>query len=239
MNKPILSPGIVIHTVTTLDLACTGWQWPFAVERCDDIAAHFAQKQSEKPQLFNGRVLLGRNPVFANDTFSADYFETDFASFLAWRDWGFPDKDVFNGFGMGALRCADGAFILGEMGAHTANAGKVYFPSGTPDPGDISGTQLDINASVIREVEEETGLGVDSYSMDARWHCVVSGSVIAMMRLLHEEGRGEALRSRIEGEIRAQQSPELSGILLVRGMADITPAMPVFVSAFLAEHLSH
>ena len=43
----------------------------------------------------------GRNPVFDGDRFSADYFETDFASFLAWRDWGFPDKNVFNGFGHG------------------------------------------------------------------------------------------------------------------------------------------
>ena len=80
--------------------------------------------------MWNGRVLLGRNPVFAGERFSASYFETDFASFLAWRDWGFPDKDVFNGFGMGALRCADGAFVLGEMGQHTANAGRIYFPVG-------------------------------------------------------------------------------------------------------------
>ena len=55
--------------------------------------AHFADKQREKPAMWNGRVLLGRNPVFAGDRFSASYFETDFASFLAWRDWGFPDPD--------------------------------------------------------------------------------------------------------------------------------------------------
>ena len=94
-------------------------------------------KQAEKPKLWNGRVLLGRNPVFTGDRFSADYFETDFASFLAWRDWGFADKSVFNGFGMGALRGSDGAFVLGEMAAHTANAGRIYFPAGTPDLDDL------------------------------------------------------------------------------------------------------
>ncbi len=60
---------------------------------------------------------MGAIPVFAGKRFSADYFETDFASFLAWRDWGFPDNSVFNGFGMGALRGSDGAFVLGEMAA--------------------------------------------------------------------------------------------------------------------------
>ena len=113
--------------------------------------------------MWNGRVLLGRNPVFAGARLSASYFETDFASFLAWRDWGFPDKDVFNGFGMGALRCADGAFVLGEMGQHTSNAGRIYFPSGTPDLDDIRDGAVDISGSVARELEEETGLAPDEY----------------------------------------------------------------------------
>ena len=150
----------VIHRVTSLDLPVQPWPWPFAEERRADIAAHFALKQREKPKMWNGRVLLGRKPVFAGERFSASYFETDFASFLAWRDWGFPDRDVFNGFGMGALRCADGAFVLGEMGRHTANAGRIYFPSGTPDLDDIRDGAVDIPGSVARELEEETGLSL-------------------------------------------------------------------------------
>src|SRR5512133_1919333 len=108
----------VIHRVTTLDLGVARRPWPFAEERRAEIDAHFAAKQREKPELWNGRVLLGRNPAFVDGRLSASYFEVDFASFLAWRDWGFPDKDVFNGFGMGALRASDGAFALGVMGEH-------------------------------------------------------------------------------------------------------------------------
>jgi hypothetical protein len=128
-----------IHRVTTLDLKVEPWTWPFAVARSDEIAAHFAEQQREKSALWNGRILLGRDARFAGGHLSASYFETDFASLLAWRDWGFPDRAAFNGFGMGALRTADGAFVLGEMGTHTANAGRIYFPAGTPDPGDVSG----------------------------------------------------------------------------------------------------
>jgi 8-oxo-dGTP pyrophosphatase MutT (NUDIX family) len=156
----------VIHRVTTLDLAFEPRPWPFAQERRAEISAHFAIKQREKP-IWNGRILLGRNPVFAGERFSASFFEADFASFLAWRDWGFPDASVFNGFGMGALRGADGAFILGEMGQHTSNAGRIYFPSGTPDPDDIRGDAVDISGSVAREVLEETGLTSADYRAGA------------------------------------------------------------------------
>jgi 8-oxo-dGTP pyrophosphatase MutT (NUDIX family) len=227
----------VIHRVTTLDLAFQPWPWPFAEERRADIDAHFAARQREKP-IWNGRILLGRSPDFTAGRFSASYFEADFASFLAWRDWGFPDATVFNGFGMGALRCSDGAFILGEMGQHTSNAGRIYFPSGTPDLDDIRGAAVDISGSVAREVEEETGLCPADYRAAAHWDCVVSGSAIAMIRILDVDIPGEALRARIEANLARQHQPELSAVHLVRGRDDLTAAMPRFVTAFVEAQTS-
>jgi hypothetical protein len=228
----------VIHRVTALDLPVRSTPWPFAQTRRADIDAHFAGAQREKPNLWNGRVMLGRNSVFAEDRFSADYFETDFASFLAWRDWGFPDSEVFNGFGMGALRCADGAFVLGEMGHHTANAGRIYFPSGTPDLDDVRNGAVDIAGSVAREVAEETGLAEADYTASPHWDCVVSGAAIAMIRILRVDMSGEALRARIETTLARQQQPELSAIHLVRGTSDLTAAMPRFVTAFIEQAFS-
>jgi 8-oxo-dGTP pyrophosphatase MutT (NUDIX family) len=228
----------VIHRVTTLDLAYRPSRWAFADERRAEIDAHFAQKQREKPGLFNGRVLLGRKPVFAGTQFRAEYFDTDFASFLAWRDFGGPDKDVFNGFGMGALRSSDGAYLLGEMASHTANAGRIYFASGTPDRNDIRGDRVDIAASVVREVEEETGLSPADYHAADDWHCVVTATSIAMMRVLDVAMPGEALRDRVEANLATQIERELSAMHLVRSAADFTPAMPVFVTAFIAAQLA-
>jgi 8-oxo-dGTP pyrophosphatase MutT (NUDIX family) len=223
----------VIHRVRALKLTLKPWAWPFASERRADIDAHFAARQREKPALWNGRILLARNPVFAGEVFCADYFETDFASFLAWRDWKFPVNDVVNGFGMGALRGTDGAFILGEMSEFTANAGRIYFPAGTPDLDDIVGSTVDIAGSVVREVEEETGLTAADYRAEAYWDCVVTRASIAMMRVLHVEMPGETLRSRIEANLARQVRPELAAIHLVRGRDDLTAAMPLFVTAFI------
>jgi 8-oxo-dGTP pyrophosphatase MutT (NUDIX family) len=228
---------VAIHRITQLDLQVRPQRWLFAEEKRTEIDAHFAAKQREKP-IWNGRILLGQDPEFDGDRFSAGYFEADFASFLAWRDWGFPDISVFNGFGMGALRASDGAFVLGEMGEHTSNAGRVYFPSGTPDPDDISGNAVDIAGSVAREVLEETGLAPGDYHPHAHWDCVVSGTAVAMIRILDVDLAGEALRARIEANLARQRQPELSAIHLVRNRGDLTAAMPRFVVAFVEAQMS-
>jgi 8-oxo-dGTP pyrophosphatase MutT (NUDIX family) len=228
----------VIHRVTTLDLAVRPVTWPFAEERRAEIEAHFAERQRERPKIWNGRILLGCDPVFSDGHLAATYFETDFASFLAWRDWGFPDAAVFNGFGMGALRTSDGAFVMGEMAQHTSTAGRIYFPSGTPDLDDVRDGALDIPGSVVREIEEETGLTPADYAAEADWHCVVTGQAIAMMQILNLDMPGEAARARIEANLADQAEPELSAIHLVRGMDDLTPTMPRFVTAFIAQQFA-
>ena len=175
--------------------------------------------------------------MFDGARLRASYFETDFASFLAWRDWGFPDQDVFNGFGMGALLTSDGAFVLGEMGQHTSNPGRIYFPSGTPDLDDIRGEAVDIAGSVMRELEEETGLSPADCRSDADWHCVYTGPALAMMQILRVDMPGEALRARIEANLARETQPELAAIHLVHSRADLTSAMPRFVTAFIETQL--
>ncbi|UGV25819.1 NUDIX hydrolase [Rhodopseudomonas boonkerdii] len=227
-----------IHRVAQLDLVRKDWRWLFAEQRRAEIDAHFAAKRAEKPAMFNGRVLLARKPLFTGEGLSAEYFETDFASFLAWRDWGFPDRDVLNGFGMGALRSSDGAFVLGEMGPHTANAGRIYFAAGTPDPNDLRGDTVDIAGSVLREVEEELGLTERDYHVADDWCCVITDHSIAMMRVLTSDLPAETLRGKLKANLAAQASPELSDIHLVRSPADFTSTMPIFVTAFLAAQFS-
>jgi 8-oxo-dGTP pyrophosphatase MutT (NUDIX family) len=119
------------------------------------------------------------------------------------------------------------------MGQHTANAGRIYFPSGTPDLDDLSDGAVDIAGSVAREVEEETGLTPADYRAGAHWDCVVSGAAIAMIRMLNVEATSEELRARIEANLARQEQPELSAIHLVHDSRDFTGSMPRFVTAFI------
>jgi 8-oxo-dGTP pyrophosphatase MutT (NUDIX family) len=124
------------------------------------------------------------------------------------------------------------------MGEHTANAGRIYFPSGTPDLSDIRDNRLDVAGSVVRELEEETGLTSADYRNDPHWDCVTTdGVAMAMIQRLQADMPGEALRERIEADLARQREPELVRIHLVRSRDDFTATMPRFVTAYLEQQL--
>jgi 8-oxo-dGTP pyrophosphatase MutT (NUDIX family) len=162
------------------------------------------------------------------------FFETGFADFMAWRDWDFPDRSIVNCFAMGALRASDGAYLLGVMGAFTANAGRIYFPAGTPDPSDISGDTVDLLGSVLRELEEETGLETRDFSAAPDWTAIVAGPRIALMKAIQSRRPAEELRQAALRHIASETRPELADVRIVRSADDFDPAMPEFVTAYLS-----
>ena len=135
-EEPATSDVCVVP-LRRIELAFAQRAWPFAEAHRAAVEAHFAAARRAKPKLWNGRTLLLHQHAIERGVFRGVCLETDFASFLAWRDWDFPDASVRNCFGMAALRSSDGAFLLGVMGPHTANAGKCYFPSGSLDPSEL------------------------------------------------------------------------------------------------------
>jgi 8-oxo-dGTP pyrophosphatase MutT (NUDIX family) len=225
---------VTLVPIERLELRFARTFWPFAAERRDEIDRYFAEMRRGKPELWNGRVLLLHTFAVADGVFRGTYLETDFASFLAWRDWGFPDQSVRNCFAMGALRAADGAFVLGIMAGHTANAGKVYFIGGTPDPDDVVGDRVDLERSVLRELAEETGLSADLVRPEPGWCAIFDGGLIAMVKVLRTADPAPALREKILAFLSGERTPELAGVQVVRGPADLDSMMPAFVPKFFA-----
>lgn len=225
--------NVRVIPIEQIDLRLERRPWAFAEAQRDEIDNHFACLQRDKP-LWNGRVLLMCDHAFDHGVLRGRFFEADYASFLAWRDWGFPDKSLRNCFAAAALRGTDGGYILGVMSAYTANAGLVYFPCGTPDPDDVIGDRVDLDGSARRELFEETGIRADDCDVDPRWHAVVAGPRIALIKQIRAHETAETLRARILDHIAAAPDPELSDIHIARGESDVIAAMPPFVTAFLA-----
>ena len=233
MEKPAMESPVPL-AIERLALGIAPYAWPFAQERRDEIADHFAALRRAKPELWNGRVLLMKDAAIRGGTLHGTYFETGFADFIAWRDWGFPDRAVRNCFSMGALRGSDGGFLLGVMSAFTANAGRIYFPAGTPEPADIVGDAVDLLGSVLRELQEETGLDPAEFSIAHDWTVVDAGPRLALMKAIQSDRPAEALREEVLRHLATEARPELADMRIVRSPDDLDPAMPDFVTAYLS-----
>jgi 8-oxo-dGTP pyrophosphatase MutT (NUDIX family) len=229
-----------IFSVARIETAFKPGPWDFAREEAARIDAHWRERLAEKPKLFDGRVLLLRHAEIREAAqgglLRGDFFETDFRNFLAWRDFGYPDRAVFNCFSMAALRSSDGAWLLGESGGHTMNAGKIYFAAGTPDAKDIFGDTVDLAASVAREMHEETGFLPGEAAPSPGWRVVVAGQKIACMqeRLLAFSAAEACARA--QKFIADDPEAELARLHAVRGIDDLDASrMPDFIQTFLRD----
>jgi 8-oxo-dGTP pyrophosphatase MutT (NUDIX family) len=208
--------------------------WAWAEANAAHIDAHWERLRKATPALFDGEVLVLHRGGVEDGVFRGAYLKTRYSSFITARDLDFPDGITRNAFAMGALRSSDGAFLLGVMGDHTANPGKIYFPAGTPDTSDIAAGKVDLAASVAREMEEETGLNSSSLRFAQDWTVVSHGSRVALMRRVDIDMPADEARELILRNIASQEDPELAGIHVVRGEADLDERrMPAFMHAYL------
>ena len=231
-----MGPSVI--RVEQLELTFKPKPWAFSIERRAEIDAYFAQLRQKKPSIWNGRILLLHHQFVRDGLFFGDYLETDYASFSAWRAWGQPEAGVHDCFGAAAIVAADGACLLGVMGSHTFNGGRVYFPCGTPDPGIIVNGKVDLGLSLRRELKEETGLDMTAFDAEPGWTMAVDGALIAQIKVLRSNETATALRRRILEYLASEERPELSDIRIVRGPGDFDPAMSGYAIAFLTAWFS-
>ena len=126
------------------------------------------------------------------------------------------------------------ARTLGEMGPHTANAGMVYFASGTPDRSDIFGERVDLGASVRRELLEETGISPDKVAMAAGWTIVYAPPRIACLKITHSPDTALDIKTRVEAFLADDPNPELCRMHIVRRQQEIGAIRcPRFIVDFL------
>lgn len=229
-----MNRDIAIRRVSRVEACCRPFDWLWPKQNRAFVEENWGRRKASTALMFNGRVLLLQDLAFEGDVCRNTYFEVDYADFLAWIDKGYPDPAIANGFAMGALRGSDGAFICGVMVEGTANAGRIYFPAGTPDLHDLKpdGT-VDLAASLTRELTEETGLSEGDYHVDDEWIIVQRWPTIALLRMVTLPVTAEEGAARIRANIAAQPKPELQDVRIVRGTEDIDPErMPLFLQSF-------
>ncbi len=239
-----MTDAVRILEVDRLDCRLVRHDWEFERRYEREIVAHWAERKSSNTALFDGPVLLAcrvepRQNAAGGRVLGLDFFEVTFSRFLAWRDFGFPDREVYNCFAMPAVRTSDGAFLLGVMGPRHSCAGQLYFPAGTPDRNDIVGDRVDLDGSAIRELAEETGVCVDEIMFAPGWRVVFDSQRIACMKIIDWPTSATELAGQVERHIAREKDPELaSGYMLGARDQLSDPRLPAFMTAFLEPLLS-
>lgn len=225
--------GFEVVRLAHLEARLVAYDWAWARDNAERATENWRRRVAEQPALFDGPVLLACECAIVGETCRLSLFETTYSHLLAYRDGGSPDGHVANAFAAIVPWSADGAVLLGRMGAHTANAGQIYFPCGTPDRGDVRGEGVDFSGSAARELMEETGLNLPEDASED-WVCLRGEGQLAFLRPVRFTDDAMTLIDRMENHAIREDQPELSGIVAVRRVDDIDTAMPGFVRAYLA-----
>jgi 8-oxo-dGTP pyrophosphatase MutT (NUDIX family) len=211
----------IIRKVTTVELAAHDDALRPVQSHHAAIDAHWAHAAAANPNFFNGTILVGADVRYSSEAFQARCHPMQFKDFYYWRHHGKPDWGFYDMFGSAVIRAAGGEILLGVASQKTMNAGSAYFIGGFIDPRDrtVDG-RIDIAASIVRELAEETGLTRHDVAQSPGTTVVMHGRMISLAQTFSAQAGAEALRNRILDFSAASAEQELADVLILRTADD-------------------
>lgn len=195
--------------------------WPFALEHREAADAHWQKALLSNPAFFNGNIFLMKEINIADGIFTASFVKTEFKSFLYWKECGFPEAGVWDGFGSALLHSAEGHVVLGRQRLGHINSGLTYLPGGFIDQRDVGADySIDIGASIAREVKEETGLDGHDMELQPGFYVTRLGRQISVAAEYRSRLAADDLRKRLLEHIAADDDPELADVVIVKRPPD-------------------
>ncbi|MGE0008836.1 MAG: NUDIX hydrolase [Parvibaculaceae bacterium] len=229
-------PALAPQRLTSLDLRLRRGSWAFAEAEKTRIAEHWRKLADANPRIWNGDVLICTRAELRDGGLTGDFLKSDYASFVAWRDWGWPDRSVCNVFGSAAVVSSDRAVLYGRMAGHTLNAGKVYPPGGSLEMKDVTGDgRVDVMGSIVRELEEETGLAA-AEAERGELLAILDDHRLSIAQVFRFADPAETLAARVRGYLESAQEDELSDVEVVTATSELASSMPYAVA--LARYLT-
>ncbi|WAC25833.1 NUDIX hydrolase [Ancylobacter sp. SL191] len=227
-------------TLDRLDMWLDPGPCALSAENRPAIDAHFADRVAAQPGIWNGPILLMVEHRIEAGVLTGRYAQADYASLLWLLATEPPHAIARNAFAMGALRGADGGFVLARMAPWTANAGRIYFAAGTPDPSDVMPDgRVDLDGSLLRELTEETGIAAHEVTPATQWTALRDARRLALLREIVADLPAEALADRIRAHIASEERPEIDAVIVARGPDDLAEGMPPFIRSYLLSAWGH
>jgi 8-oxo-dGTP pyrophosphatase MutT (NUDIX family) len=141
--------------------------------------------------------------------------EVRYATLLFWRH-NRATEVAEHAYAHAALISNDNALVAIRMGRHTAAPDSVYFAAGSFEPMDFSGGACDMDANMVREVREETGLDIARLRRDAQMQLFSLDKATALFRRYWLDEPAERVAGRIRDFVTAEPNPEIEEPVIIR-----------------------
>lgn len=226
-----------IVPIAGVDFRVEAGEHPWHAANRAEVERHWEAERVRRPFLFNGRIVMHRGLTLLPDgRVAGTSHVVPYANLLYFLSRPNREADIWHLFATPVLVSCDGAVLLTRMSERTANAGRIYSPSGSLDPDDIRDGACDLDGNMAREVREETGLDLDAARAEEGGFLHAERHVVSAFRRFRFDRPAAELAAEMTAHIAAEEDPEVVEAVIVRGPADITPAVPGYMAAMLHFH---
>lgn len=225
-------PREVILPVEAVEVRLVPEPHPFERDNAAAIARNWDHEIAANPALFDGTVVLLSELSYRDRALRGSCHAVRYSTFMHWRR-NRAESGAEHAYAHAVLAAADDALVAIRMGLHTVNAGKVYFAAGSFEPIDFTDGRVDVDANMIREVREETGLYIARAKRDPLCYALSTtrGTVIFRRYRLDEDA--DAIAASIRSFVEREPEPEISGPVVIRSGDDLPdglmPHMPPLI----------
>jgi 8-oxo-dGTP pyrophosphatase MutT (NUDIX family) len=213
-------PRGVILPVEAVEVRLEPEPHPFELEFPDEIEANWQSAKAANPALYDGRIAFHAHLALRDGRLVGSCHEARYATFLYWRDR-HGAVSAEHAYAHAALVSSDNALVAVRMASWTANAGTVYFAAGSFEPEDFPGGMVDVDANMIREVREETGLDITGLRRDPAYHIYSRAGGTAIIRRYYLAETADIVADRIREFVASEVKPEIDEPVVIRSADDL------------------
>ena len=235
MNQ--LQQHLPFTVITQAGLRLEHGRHPLEIEAKGRIDAQWQRRVAENARLFDGDVVLATRLMIDGGRLEGVCRPIRYAGLLYFL--GLTESDAaatgyYHIYCWAAVISGDGKAIMGRMAAHTANAGRIFFPSGSLEAADFPGGVAGIDGNMARELREETGLLLGDAVADPHYLLARGGRTAALMRVYRFRQSAAELVQTASEFIAAGKDDELDAVFAFRP-GETHPAMSPPARAFMAQ----
>ncbi|MGE0280011.1 MAG: hypothetical protein AB7P20_05280 [Rhizobiaceae bacterium] len=234
MTLPFDLPRNAITPVERVEVRLDPSPHPFEGEYPEAIAANWQAEVAAQPALFNGRMALLTQLTLRDRVLLGRCHEVNYATFLYWKRNRVGTAEHV--FAHPALVSRDNALIAIRMGPRTANPGAVYFAAGSFEAEDFRDGLCDLEANMIREVREETGLDISATRREAGYQLFSLDKATAIFRRFWLDEDAETIARSIRDFVASEADPEIEGPVIIRHPDDLPHGLRPHMAAFVQWH---